>query len=85
MHVAEAGDLLRRHRDAHRVVALPGALIGGDVGGDAADVAVEFRRRALVEGREAQHGALADLQLVDVLRLDLGFDDEVVGAAARSA
>src|SRR6202012_4162931 len=71
-------DLLRRHRDADGVVALPGALIGGDVGRVAADEAVEVRRGSLVEGGQAQQALLADLQLVDVLRVDLGLDLEVV-------
>ena len=42
-----------------------------DVGRDAADHAVDLRRRALVEGREAQPGRLAEAQLVDVLRRHL--------------
>ncbi len=41
--------------------------------------AVDFRRGAAVEGGEAQHRELADLQLVDVLRIDLGLDLQFVG------
>src|SRR6202790_5293154 len=37
LDVAEAGDLFRRHRDADRVIGLPGALIGGDVRRNAGD------------------------------------------------
>src|ERR1700730_11416594 len=77
--VAEAGDFFRRHRDPDGVVALAGTLVRGDVGGDPADDAVQFRRGALVEGRQPQHRFLADLQLVDILRIDLGFDREIVG------
>src|SRR6266852_5464859 len=76
LDVAETGDFLRRHRDADRVVALPGALVGGDVGRNAGDDAVQFRRGALVEGRQPQQGFLADLQLVDILRIDFGLDRE---------
>ena len=48
------------------------------VGGDAADAAVEFRRGALVEGREAQRRILAELQLIDIGRRDLDLDAERV-------
>src|SRR3954454_20038000 len=77
--VTELGDLFRGQRDADGVVALAGALIGGDVGRDAADDAVELGRSALVEGGEAQQRLLADLELVDIDRIDLGFDLEIVG------
>src|SRR6266702_2959056 len=77
--VAETGDLFRRHRDPDGVVALAGALVGGDVGRDAADEAAELGRGTLVEGGEAQQGLLADLELVDIDRVDLGFDLEIVG------
>src|SRR6266702_1999224 len=77
--VAELGDLFRGHRHADGVVALPGALIGGDVGRDAGDDAVELGRGALVEGGEAQQRLLADLELVDIDGVDLGLDLEVVG------
>ena len=46
---------------------------------NAGDDAVQFRRGALVEGRQPQQRLLADLQLVDVLRIDLGLDREIVG------
>src|SRR5581483_8216000 len=59
LDLAEAGDLLRGHRDADGVVTRPGALVGGDVGRDAGDDAVQFRRGALVEGGKPQHGLLA--------------------------
>ena len=52
------------------MVALAGALVGGDVGGEAGHHAVEFRCGALV-GATAAARLLADLQLVDVLRIDL--------------
>src|SRR4051812_5524414 len=77
--VTELGDLFCGQRDADGVVALAGALIGGDVGRDAADDAVELRRGALVEGGQAQQRLLADLELVDIDRIDLGFDLEIVG------
>ncbi len=50
-----------------------------DVGRNAGDDAVQFRRGALVERRQPQQGLLADLQLVDILRVDLGFDLQIVG------
>ena len=56
--VTELGDLLCGQRDADGVVALAGALIGGDVGRDAADDAVELRRCALVERGQAQQRLL---------------------------
>ena len=68
-----------RHADADRVIGDAGALVGRDVGRDARDRAVDFGRGALVEGREAQQRRLAELQLVDVLRIDLGLDGQVVG------
>src|SRR5713226_9401930 len=77
--VAEALDLFGRHRDADGVVALPGALVGGDVGRDAGDDAVQFRRGALVEGGQPQQRFLADLQLVDILRIDFGLDRQRIG------
>ena len=43
------------------------------------DLAVDFRCRALVEGREAQDRMLADVNLVDVLRGHLGIDDQRIG------
>src|SRR4051812_11703788 len=77
--VTELGDLFRGQRDTDGVVALAGALIGGDVGRGAADDAVELGRSALVEGGEAQQRLLADLELVDIDRIDLGLDLEIVG------
>src|SRR3954453_20860815 len=77
--VTELGDLLCRQRDADGVVALAGALVGGDVGRDAADDAVELRRGALVESGQAQQRLLTDLELVDIDRIDLGLDLEIVG------
>src|SRR5262245_64764477 len=68
LHVAEPCDLLWAGADAYRVVALPGLLLARDVGRDVSDRAVDLRRGALVEGREAQSGRLAEMQLIDVLR-----------------
>src|SRR5713101_170543 len=79
LDVAETGDFLRRHRNADGVIALPGALVGRDVGRNAGDDAVQFRRRALIECRQPQQRLLADLQFIDILRIDLGLDLEVIG------
>src|SRR6266852_547487 len=79
LDVAETGDFLRRHRNADRVIALPGALVGRDVRRNAGDDTVQFRRGALVECRQPQQRLLADLQFIDILRIDLGLDREVVG------
>ena len=49
------------------------------------DLAVELRRGALVEGREAQHRPLADMDLVDLVRRDLGLDDQARRRRARPA
>src|SRR5215203_5224162 len=56
-----------------------GALVGREVGGDAADDAAELRRRALVEGREAQGRGLPDADLIDVLRRELRLDRQHIG------
>jgi hypothetical protein len=40
---------------------------------------VQFRRGALVVGRQPQQSLLADLQFIDVLRVDLGLDRKVIG------
>src|SRR5258707_1069087 len=77
--VAETRDFRRRHRNADRVVGLSGALVGGDVGRDPGNKTVQFRRRALVECRQPQQGFLTDLQFIDILRIDLGLDLEVIG------
>ena len=79
LDLAELGHLVGRHGDPDGVIGLPGALIGRGVGRDAGDRAVDLRRGALVEGREAQQRGLAELHLVDVLRIDLGLDRKVVG------
>ena len=70
------GDLVGRHRDANEIIALPGALVGGSVGPNADDRAVELGRGAHVEGGETKHDRLAKLDLIDILGLDLGFDQE---------
>ena len=49
------------------------------------DRAVDLRRGALVEGGEAQQRRLAELQLIDVLRIDLGLDRRAYRPPARSA
>ena len=66
---AEAGDFGGRDGDADCVVAVP-VFWSSLTSAEMADFAVELRRGALVEGGEAQHGELADAQLVDVLRRD---------------
>jgi hypothetical protein len=58
------------------VAALSGPLVGRGIGADAHHAAVEFGRRARVERGEAEHDRLTDLYLIDVSRLDLGFDQE---------
>src|SRR5262249_37894217 len=78
LHVAETLDLVRRHGDADGVIALTGALIGRDIGGDARDYSFDFRRGARIERGEAQDGLLVELQLVDVLWIDFHLDREVV-------
>src|SRR5262249_50530607 len=77
-HVAETLDLLRWHGDANGVIALPGALIGGGIGGDARNRSLDLRRGPYIECREAQYSLLVELQLVDVLWIDFHFDREVV-------
>jgi hypothetical protein len=74
LYLAELCDLLRRHRNANKIVALSGALIGRGVSTDPDDRAVGLGRRSHVEGRKAKHDRLSELDLVDILRLDLGFD-----------
>jgi hypothetical protein len=48
----------------HRVVTGTGLLILTHVGGEPAHLAVELRRSALAECREAQNGLLSDVDLV---------------------
>ena len=61
--------------DARGEVGL--ALLGGQLGGgDGRHLAGEARRRLRVEGGEADARGQALADLVDVLRLDLGLDDE---------
>src|SRR5262249_29405209 len=78
LHVAEALDLVRRHGDPNGVIALTGALIGRDIGGDARHYPLDFGRSARIERGEAQYGLLVELQLVDVLWIDFHLDREVV-------
>ena len=44
LDIAEPRDLLSRHRDPDRVVALAGALVGRDIRRNLADAAKNFRR-----------------------------------------
>src|SRR6202035_3719851 len=76
---AEAPDLLGVDGNAHKVEANAGALVDIGIGGDALDGAVELRRGALIEGREAQHHRLAERHHIDVLGLDLDLDRQRVG------
>src|SRR5829696_6272079 len=75
----EPSELALRERDPDDVIRGAGALVGREVGGDAADDAAELRRRALVEGREAQGRGLPDADLIDVLRRELRLDRQHIG------
>src|SRR5262249_44983853 len=65
--------LVRFERDTRRIVADTCALILRQVGRYVIDVAADFRRRPLIECREAQDRRLAEVQLIDVLRRNLDF------------
>src|SRR6185312_11273525 len=78
LDLAEPRDLAFRHGNTGVVVRLTGALVGRGVGGNARDRAVDFRRCAQIERRETQHCRLTNLNLVDVARIDLGLDLQVV-------
>src|SRR5260370_807733 len=67
-----------RHADAPGVVALVLRFRPAAVGADGCDLGVEFGRGALVERGEAQHGLLPHMDRVDLVRLELGLDDEAV-------
>ena len=64
--VAELGDHAVVDGDVGLVVAPPEPLVLVGVGGDRGDMPGQLRRRALVEGGEAQHRLLADVHLVDM-------------------
>src|SRR5262245_30095377 len=78
LYVAETLELLRWHGDPDGVIALASALIGRGIGGDARNDSLDFRRGARIERGETQYGLLVELQLVDVLRVDLNLDREIV-------
>ena len=67
-------DFLGGHADADEIIALAGALVGRCIRGDTVNGAVELGRGACVEGREAQHDRLAELNLIDVFGIDFDFD-----------
>lgn len=67
-----------------RVIALSGALVGGDVSGTRVTNAVQFRRGALVEGRQPQQVFLADLQRRYPPGLTLASTRESVGLRRSS-
>jgi hypothetical protein len=79
LHLAELCDLLTRHRDTNEIVALTRALVGRGVGTDPNQSAADLGRRSHVEGGEAKHDRLPELDLVNILRLNLGFDHQRVG------
>ena len=70
---------LRRNGNSHRVVGCAASLILGHVTRHDTDLAVDLRGGSAVEVGKAHHCRLTDPQLVDVLRLHLGFDDQLVG------
>src|SRR5215208_6318904 len=74
----EPSDLALRKSDPHDIVGGAGALVGGEIGGDAADDTIELGRGALVESGEAQRGALPDPHLIDILRRELRLDGQHV-------
>src|SRR5215510_14865803 len=74
LDVAEPCELLIRHADPDRVVALAALGILAHVGRNSAHGAVDLRRRALAEGYESQDGGLPDAQLIDLLRRHLRLD-----------
>ena len=53
-------------------------MIVRQIGGDAADLAVQLRCGTLIEGRHAQNRSLTLLDLVDILRLYLCFQRQPV-------
>ncbi len=61
-----------------RVVGHAGPLVDHDLRRDAGHLALDLRRGARVEGREAQDGDLLRADAVDVLRLDLHLDGQEI-------
>ena len=80
LQVSQPRDLAGGYSDPKRIVTRSGLLIFTHVGGNLAHDTIDFGCRALAEIREAQHGGLPDMNLVDVLRLNFGFDVEQVQA-----
>src|SRR5262252_2477392 len=78
LETVQAGDLLGRRGDVDEVVGRAALHVLDDVARDPHHVAFDLGGRPLVEGSEAEHRRLADLQLVDALGRQLHLDDEVV-------
>src|SRR5215207_7333363 len=75
---AEARELLLGERNPHRVIARAGALVSSEIAGNPRDLPIQLGRSALVEGGEAQHGVLPDPDLIDVLRVELRLDRQLI-------
>jgi hypothetical protein len=78
LQTVEARQFVIGNTDAHGVVAFALLLFLRDIGADPHDLAVELGRDALVEGTQAQHGALAHMDLIDLVRRDPRLDGEAV-------
>ena len=71
--------LLFRQHDPDREIGRVGLLVAGGIGRDIRHLTDQLRRHPLVEGREADKSLLALPHLVDVVRLQLGLDLQIVG------
>ena len=78
LHPAEPIPLAFGKGDPNRKVLHAGALIDDDIARNHADDTLQLRSRALVQGGKAKHCVLSRLQLVDILRRDLGLDRKIV-------
>src|SRR5215213_8645877 len=75
----EPREFARRNSDPNRIIGCSAALVLRHVGRHQDHLTVDLRRCAAVEVGKAHHCGLADAELVDVLRLRLSFDDQLVG------
>jgi hypothetical protein len=78
-NITKSCDLGVRYLDADRVEGESCLLILRNVGRDPTHLSIELGRGALVEGREAEHGWLSQIELINLLWRDSRLDCKRIG------